>query len=66
MGFGNVSLEGRGGMRAPNHNFVVFASVIKKFGAIMKLDVFYTMAAKIVTSLLICNYDAIICILGDT
>ena len=34
-------------MRAPHHNFVGFSPVIMKFGAGMKLDVFYTMAAKI-------------------
>ena len=40
--------------------------MIMKFGAGMKLDVFYTMAAKnLLTSLLLCNYDAITCTSGD-
>ena len=36
------------GMRGPHNNFVVvFPPIIMKFGAGMTLDVFYTMAAKI-------------------
>ena len=39
-------------MRAPNHNFVVIAPIIIKFGTGIKLDVFYTMVTKeFVTSL---------------
>ena len=30
----------------PNHNFVVFAPMIMKFGTDMKLDVLYKMAIK--------------------
>ena len=33
-------------MRVLHHNFVGFSPMIMKFGAGMKLDVFYTMAAK--------------------
>ena len=40
-------------MRAPHHNFVVVAPMIMKFGTVVELDVFYTMATKIfLTSLL--------------
>ena len=47
----------------PYHNFVVIALMIMKFG---KLNVFYTMVTKkFVTSLLLRNYDVIICILAD-
>ena len=47
-------------MRAPHHNFVVFALMMIKFGIDMKLDVFYTMVTKkFVTSLLLRNYDVI-------
>ena len=54
-------------MRVPHHNFVVIALMIMKFGTGVKLDVFYTMAAKkIVTSLLLRNYDVMTCILDDT
>ena len=53
-------------MRAPQHNFVVIAPIIMKFGTGVKLDVFYTMVTKIfVTSLLLRHYDAITCILVD-
>ena len=31
---------------APHHSFVVIAPMIKKFGACMKLDVFYTVVTK--------------------
>ena len=54
-------------MRARHHNFVVMAPMIMKFGTGMKLDVFYTMVReKLVTSLLLRNYDVITCILADT
>ena len=53
-------------MRAPYHNFVVTAPMIMKFGTGVKLDVFYTMVTKkFVTSLLLCQYDVITCILAD-
>ena len=58
--FGTVSYGGGGGgsMRAPNHNFVVIAFMIMKFGTGVKLDVFYIMATKrFVTSLLLRHYD---------
>ena len=57
--FGTVSYgRGGGGMRAPNHNFVVIALMIMKFGTGVKLDVFYIMATKrFVTSLLLRHYD---------
>ena len=44
---------------APDHNFVVIAPMIMKFGTGIKLNVFYTMVTKIVTSLLLRNYDVI-------
>ena len=53
-------------MRVPHHNFVVIAPMIMKFGTGIKLDVFYTMVTKIVTSLLLHNYDVVTCILVDT
>ena len=53
-----------GGHEGPHHNFVVIASMIMKFGTDVKLDVFYTMVTKIVTSLLLCHYDVITCILA--
>ena len=53
-------------MRAPHHNFVVIALMIKKFGTDVNLDVFYTMVTKnFVTSLLLRHYDVITCILAD-
>ena len=53
-------------MRAPHHNFVVIATMIMKFSTGVKLDVFYTMVAKkLVTSLLLCHYGIITCILDD-
>ena len=53
-------------MRPPNHNFVVIAPMIMKFGTAVKLDVFYTMVTKrIVTSLLLRHCDFITCILAD-
>ena len=36
-----------GPMRVPHHNFVIIAPVIMKFGTGVKLDIFYTMVAKI-------------------
>ena len=54
-------------MRAPQHNFVVIAPMIMKFGTGVKLDVFYTMVTKIfVKSLLLRHYAVITCILVDT
>ena len=53
-------------MRGPHHNFVVIAPMIIKLGAGVKLDLFYTMEAKeFVTSLLLCHYHVITCILAD-
>ena len=53
-------------MRAPHHNFVVIAPMTMKFGTGIKLDVFYTMVTKrIVTSLILRNYDVITCILAN-
>ena len=51
-------------MLLPHHNFVVIAQIILKFGTDMNLDVFYTMVAKIVTSLPLRSYDVIACILA--
>ena len=45
MGFLNRQ-SWRGGMRAPHHNFVVIALMIRKFGTGIKLDVFYTIVTK--------------------
>ena len=51
---------------APNHNFVVIAPKIMKFVTGIKLDVCCIMVAKeFVMSLLLRNYDVIICILVD-
>ena len=53
-------------MRAPHHNFVVIAPMIMKCGTGIKLDIFYTIVTKkIVTSLLLRNFDVITCILAD-
>ena len=53
-------------MRAPHHNFVVVPLMIMRFGTAVKIDVFYTMVIKtFVTSLLLCHYDVITCILAD-
>ena len=68
MGFFEPSVirGGGGGHEGPNHNFVVIAPMIMKFGTGIKLDVFYTMVTKqFVTSLLLRNYDVITCILAD-
>ena len=47
-------------------NFVVIVLMIMKFGTGMKIYVFYTMVAKkLVTSLLLRNYDVINCISAD-
>ena len=52
-------------MRAPHHNFVVIA-LIMKFATGVKLDVFYTMVTKkFVTSLLLRHYDVITCFLAN-
>ena len=57
---------GRGGHEGPHDNFVVIAPMIMKFGTGIKLDVFYTVVAKtFVTSLLLCHYDVITCILAN-
>ena len=65
MGFFEPSVIGRGGgHEGPHHNFVVIAPMIMRFGTAIKPDVFYTMV-KIVTSLLLRNYDVITCILAD-
>ena len=54
-------------MTVPHHNFVVIALMIIKFGAGIKLDLFYTLEArKFVLSLLTRNYDVITCILVVT
>ena len=65
MGFFEPSVM-EGGMRAPHHDFVVFAPMIMKSGTAIKLDVFYTMVTKkFVTSLLLRHYDVITCILAN-
>ena len=65
MGFFEPSVMGGGGHDAPHHKFVVIALMIMKFGRGMTLDVFYTMVSKkFVTSLLLRNYDVIICTLA--
>ena len=46
----------------PHHNFVVIVQMTMKFGTEIKLDVFYTMAAKICDVTTIRNYDVITCI----
>ena len=69
MGFFDCqSLGGRGEgkLRAPHNNFVVTAPMMMTFGAGIKLVVFYTMVRQMfVTSLLLRNYNVIICILAD-
>ena len=67
MGFFEPSvIGGGGGHKGPHHSFVVIARVIMKFGTGIKLDVFYiTVTKNFVTSLLLCNYDVITCILAD-
>ena len=52
--------------RTPDHNFVVIAPMIIKFGTDIKLDVFCIMVIKtFVTSLTLRNYDVITCTLAD-
>ena len=64
MGFFLLSVIGV--ISPPDHNFVVIAPMIMKFGTGIKLDVFYTLVTKtFVTSLLLRNYDVITCILAD-
>ena len=46
MGFFELSVMGGTGHEGPHHNFVVIALIIMKFGAGVKLDVFYTMVTK--------------------
>ena len=66
MGFFEPSVGGGGGGHdGPHHNFVAIVPMIMKFGTGIKLDVSYTMATKIVTSLLSRNYDVITCILAE-
>ena len=61
MGFFEPSV-----MVGGDHNFVVIAPMIMKFGTGIKLDVFYTIVTKnFVTSLLLRNYDVLTCILAD-
>ena len=58
-------MGGGGHEGPPNHNFVVIAPMIMKFGTGIKLDVFYTVVTrKFVTSLLLRHYDVITCILA--
>ena len=58
--------DGGRGALGPHRNFVVIAPMTMKFGTGIKLDVFYTMVTKkIVTSLLLRNYDVITCILAE-
>ena len=67
MGFFEPSVMGEGHKGPPHYNFVVIAPMIMKFGTGIKLDVIYTTVTKnFVTSLLLRNYDLIICILADT
>ena len=67
MGFFELSvMGGGGGMRAPHHNLAVIAPMIMKFGTDIELDVFYIILTKIMTSLLLRNYDVITYILADT
>ena len=68
MGFYEPSVleGGGGGAWCPHYKFVASAPMIMKFGTGMKLDVFYTTIAKLfVNSLLLHNYDVIICITAD-
>ena len=65
MDLNEPSVNGVGGIMPPNHNFVVIAPMIMKFGTSMKVNVFYTTVTKrFVTSLLLCHYDVITCILA--
>ena len=64
MGFFEQPVMG-GGMRASHHNFVVAALLIMKFSTDVKLDVFYTIVTKNVTSLLLRHYDVITSILAN-
>ena len=66
MGFFEPSVMGGGHEGPPNHNFVVIAPMIMKFGTDVKLNVFYTMVTKeFVTSPLLRHYDVITCILAE-
>ena len=68
MGFFSNSplwVGGGRGHESPHHNFVVFAPMIIKFDTVVKLDVFYTMVTKTVTSLLLRHYDVIKYILAN-
>ena len=47
------------GHHAPYHNFVVISLMVMKFGTGKRHDVFYIMVTKIVTLLLLGNYDVI-------
>ena len=56
-----------GGMIVPNHNFVVIAPMILKFGTAMKLEVFYTMAPKNLYRFYYCvSLYVITCILAQS
>ena len=60
------SVMGEGGGGGLYHNFVVIAPMTMKFGTGIKLDVFYTMVTKrLVTSLVLRNYDLITSISAD-
>ena len=65
MGFFEPSVtgEGGGGHEGPLRNFVVIVPMIMKFGTVIKL---HNGNEKLVTSLLVRNYDVITCILADT
>ena len=66
MGFFEPSVMegGGGGHEGPNHNFVVVAPMIMKFGTGIKLDI-HNGSKKFVTSLLLHHYDVITYILAD-
>ena len=66
MGLFESSVMGMEAHPSPHHNFVVIAAMIMKFSTSIKLDVFYTMATeRLVTPLLLRDYDIITCILAD-
>ena len=52
-------------MPFPHYNCAVIGPIIKKFGTVTKLNVFYILNfKKFVTSLLLRNYDVITCSLA--
>ena len=66
MAFFELSVMGGHDAAHHHRNVIVIAPMIMKFGTGMKLDVFDTLVTKkIVTSLLLLNYDVITCILDD-